>query len=1569
MSRVGITVEGGLLAADLVERIALGDETIAGQRPKDFDLEAGRLSAEIQSAFSDLRPFWEGFKRRREFSQTSPVTVTREAWVYPLFERLGYSLRCQRAATQISGQSYAISHRTGEAENATPVHTVGLNQRLDERGEQRRSPHALLQEYLNRGDALWGIVTNGRELRLLRNSARSSRPSYVAIDLETILDSNLYNEFALVFRLLHRSRLSADGGDPHQCLLETWYQQGIDEGGRVRDRLRDGVKAALETLGSGFLGHPANTGLRTKLETAGLIDLQLYRELLNLIYRLLFLMVAEERQFLFVPEAGAAARHEVYLRWYGIGRLRDRAEHRSGEDAYGDLWEGLKETFRLFRDEAAAKALALTALNGELFGLHACIDLEDRNTSLRNSDLLDAIRQLSTFEERTGRKKTGVQRRVNYAGLDVEELGSIYESLLDYHPQVLRDPWRFALAAGSERKATGSYYTPPELVRELIESALVPVMEARRDAAKTKEERERALLSLTICDPAAGSGHFLLAAARRIGRELAMIRSGEAEPAPETYRAALRDVIRRCVYAVDKNPLAIDLCKVALWIEGHAPGLPLSFLDHRIRCGDSLVGVLYLDVVKAGVPDAAFKPLTGDDKAVCLELRRINKRDRETAFGTLSAEEVLADLAGKFAALADMPDQTPSDVRSKAGLYRELIEGEGAASGLRRACDAWTAAFFASRATGHERAAPTTADVWNALNGRENPQRTAIIEELSERFHFFHWRLEFPEVFVRGGFDVMLGNPPWERIKLQEQEFFTAHDREIAEAPNKAAREQLIKALFLPDASLAQQALGEAFKQAKHAAEAEAGFARHCGRFPLSAVGDINTYALFAETFLNLLGALARAGLFVPISIATDSNAGRYFAHVIQKGRLKSLKAFFEVRQWFLGTDDRKSFAAFTLGSPSEEPPDFMFDIRTVRDLADDRRRFSLTPDDIELLNPNTHTCPVFRSRADAELTKQIYRRVPVLVDEGKGKEGNPWGIAIRQGLFHLTNDIRDGIVFDASGQTIEARYSIPLTEGKMFNQFDHRWSTYLSNRSETRELTQDEKGSDLDIQYRYWSSRDEFAQRILQWKRKWLMVWRDITHGTNERTIIASAIPRMGVSYTARVVSSFAHDGRLAACFLANLNSLVCDFIARQSVGGAHLSDYIIKQLCILPPTWYGTIEQAFVVSRVLELRYTSGSLTAFARDLDYDGPQFHWDPDRRALLKAELDAYFAYLYGLSRDELRYMLDPKEVMGADYPSETFRVLKENEIRAYGEYRTRRLVLEAWDRFAEDGTFDPARLQDPTHFDMVRRALVETRGRVGVLERERDELMALLKRSDATPLPTLFVEGESDVGILTAAWQAFHPTEPLPVTILAAGGTRQMESLAGKGRALRQVLGDRLVFALADNDREGRELVEDGRTRRGGTWRQQSNGIYWCLLAPTAEFEQAMKRFRIDAAYWPSTIENAFPAALRRQAIAEGAYRVEEGRIQAAFLEEPSTAVKALDAVRDLDRTDDEAALYFRPPDPETKLVFAGWVAAPAHRDRATFAAFGPILDGLRAILAAASRGRKAVNGHARENA
>jgi hypothetical protein len=372
-------------------------------------------------------------------------------------------------------------------------------------------------------------------------------------------------------------------------------------------------------------------------------------------------------------------------------------------------------------------------------------------------------------DEGTGRRRrtgTGQRRRVNYAGLDVEEFGSVYESLLDYHPHVSLDPPRFDLLAGSERKQTGSYYTPPELVRELIQSALVPVMQERLAKAKTKEEKEEALLGLRVCDPAAGSGHFLLAAARRIARELARARSGEEEPPPEQYRHALRDVIRHCIYAVDKNPLAVDLCKVALWIEGHNAGLPLSFLDNHVKCGDSLVGVAALKVLEQGVPDDAYKPVTGDDKAAASAYRKRNKQEREGQLALAAAAEPPKELAEEFRTLGTLEERTPAEVEAKEGLY-ESLRGSGSDWWrLKVACDLWTYAFFAPlRPPGPDGVdrVPTTDAVRRYLLQPQaaNAQLLGEAVGYSQEHPFFHWPLEFPDVFASDGFDVVLGNPPF----------------------------------------------------------------------------------------------------------------------------------------------------------------------------------------------------------------------------------------------------------------------------------------------------------------------------------------------------------------------------------------------------------------------------------------------------------------------------------------------------------------------------------------------------------------------------------------------------------------------------------------------------------------------------------------------------------------------------------------------------------------------------------------------------------------------------------------
>jgi hypothetical protein len=462
------------------------------------------------------------------------------------------------------------------------------------------------------------------------------------------------------------------------------------------------------------------------------------------------------------------------------------------------------------------------------------------------------------------------------------------------------------------------------------------------------------------------------------------------------------------------------------------------------------------------------------------------------------------------------------------------------------------------------------------------------------------------------------------------------------------------------------------FELAKREAEGSGEFIRCSGRFALTAVGDLNTYALFAEHFLNLIGPDGRAGVIVPTGIATDNSTKAYFDHVATGSRLVSLISFFEIRKWFPGTDDRNPFCLLTLGQEVQSCL-LAFSIKAISELADHRRSFSLGPDDFTLLNPNTRTCPVFRSQMDAELTKKICSRVPVLIDEAQGDQGNPWGIKFMT-MFHMSNDSH--LFFDQP-----APDRLPLYEAKLIHLYDHRWATY-DNEGSSRDVTltgKQEPG--FEVVPRYWVERKEVEERLNAqgWDRQWLMGWRDICRSTDERTVIATTVPIVAIGHTMPIFfSSTGVDQQI--CLLGNWQTLILDFCARNKVGGTHLTYSYLKQFPVLPPNSYDSAALAFIHPRVLELTYTSHDLKPWAQDLGYDGPPFSFDPEPRALLRAELDAYYAHLYGLSRDELRYILDPADLMGPDYPSETFRVLKNNEIRQFGEYRTQRLVLEAWDR-------------------------------------------------------------------------------------------------------------------------------------------------------------------------------------------------------------------------------------------------------------------------------------------------
>ena len=904
--------------------------------------------------------------------------LTNDEWSLPLLRELGFGFLPASAGPEIGGRTYAIRRFFGPV----AVHLVGRGLSLDrraagQRGAAAANPHGLVQEFLNRSDAhLWAIVSNGLRLRILRDNQALSRQSYIEFDLEAMFAGEVYSDLVLLWLVVHASRfVPREGERPETCWLEQWTGEAEQQGARA-------------LAPDGFDG-----------------------QLLRVVYRLIFLFVAEDRtldgQSLLHPrddsDGGRAAR-EAYAAHYGTARLRHLAGRIKGS-RHGDLWR----QFRLLADalsgepdfESARGRLALPALGSFLWSRESTPELND--AELTNHDFLEALRHLAFT------RQNKVLRPVDYRNLGTEELGGVYEGLLALTPQVSGDgaDFTFAEFAGNARKTSGSYYTPDSLVQCLLDSALDPVMkEAGR--GKSGADAERAILDLKVCDPAVGSGHFLVGAAHRLARHLARVRAhaaGDSEPSPLLYQHALRDVIGRCLYGVDMNPMAAELCRVSLWLEALEPGKPLSFLDHHIRVGNSLLGATP-ELIEAGLPDEAFKPQQGDDRKVCTGLRKRNKAERESGqrdMGYLMVAEPSAEydtLGSRIRWIDESADDTLGEVQGKEAQFRRLVVS-GEYRHRQLVADAWCAAFVQPKGAGAGRD-PAMCIATDTMRGLEAdpealaPAQRREVERLEREYQFFHWHLAFPEVFEGGGgggFDCVLGNPPWERVKLQEKEWFAERSPEIADAPNAAARKRMIRALADDDPELYRAFLG-ALRQS----EGWSHLMRNSGRYPLCARGDINSYAVFAEAMRNVVNERCCVGCVLPMGIPTDDTTKFFFQDVVGTKSLVSLFDFENRRGLFPDVDRRMKFCLFTAGSgaqPAADHAEYVFFAHAVDELRDPERRFTLSPEDIALLNPNTRTCSTFRSRRDAELAKAIYRRVPVLVRKARDgePEDNPWGI------------------------------------------------------------------------------------------------------------------------------------------------------------------------------------------------------------------------------------------------------------------------------------------------------------------------------------------------------------------------------------------------------------------------------------------------------------------------------------------------------------------------------------------------------------------------------------------------
>lgn len=1340
MNFPSIRIEGQIFSGELLQKLDQPD--MPGQRPVDFGLPPDvKVKDEIARAWADAQDYWRIFQRKLESQRLTPTatTETRQQWIVPLLGLLGYQLEHQQKGAELNGRIYAISHRVTNRAHI-PVHIVGYRDaagldRKPDNATLRMSPHAMVQEYINLHDQLYGIVTNGSTLRLLRDSFRLVRLNYLEFDLERIFTDGLFADFAILYRLLHASRLPQSLDSNSESILERYHQDSIEQGSRIRDGLRESVQQTIVILGTGFVSNPANGELREQLDSKKMMPSDFFGHLLRLIYRLLFLNVVEERNQLF-PSKTSAKVIKAYYDYYSVQRLR-RLSRTQGvkTDRYHDAWMSLLSTFTIFeRPELAAK-LGTTAFGGSLFNSQSLGLLA--TCQLSNTSLFNALDCLCSFNDPV----TGQRQPVNFNALATEEFGSVYESLLELHPvvEVLPVPrFGFKLAAGNDRKTSGSYYTPSCLVNCLLDSALDPVLEDRiRDYKKLGYETvESAILSVKVCDPACGSGHFLIAAAQRIARRLAVIRAKGDEPAPDQLRHALREVIGRCIYGVDINPMSVELCRVALWLEAVEPGKPLSFLNNHIQCGNSLLGTTPA-LLKRGIPDEAFEPIEGDDKKFAAAWK---KRNREAKLGQ---HDLFADTAETWhyqnallAATKDIEaisDESFTDVERKEAAYSDYLASSSYRFG-KRLHDAWCAAFVWQKKDDPAIPEPITQQVIDQMKRDPNlcPERVADeIDRLAEQYNFFHWHLAFPDVFQpqpdetikttdiagwSGGFDCILGNPPWERMKLQEREWFAATHPQIAEAQTGAIRAQMIADLVRSDLTTFS-----AFEHAMRRAQAESAFVTRSGLFPRGAVGDTNTYPLFIEEGVNLISAAGRVGLIVKTGILADYSFRAFFCYLIETGRFVSGFDFSNRRLIFPAVVANERFTLLTLTSTGSERFRVSILNEEVADLQKPGRMWELSRDEIALINPNTKTCPLFQTADDAKLVSQIYRRVPVLTNEADQKTGNPFGVLYFT-MFHMTSDsglFRDMETLQQTSpggpsqrwSTIKGQF-LPVLEGKLFDLFDHRHGTFrgiprvarFGIKAEPNHPTiQDRLDPTYECLPRYWVSASDVQSRYFErigFEPGGVLVFRDVcrTH-TDFRTVRSAICPSVGAGNKAPVLlfpgsAKNAHATR-SILLCANLGAFVLDYVARQKFAGGSLNKYVLLQLPCIPPSTYdqecawGRGVQTFtdwLLPRVLELTYTACDMELFAKDCNYDAPPFKWDDERRFLLRCELDAAFFHLY-LGNDNDWQKTGTKELLAAfptprvavPYIMDTFPIVKRKDEAAHGTYRTKDTILAIYD--------------------------------------------------------------------------------------------------------------------------------------------------------------------------------------------------------------------------------------------------------------------------------------------------
>ena len=1309
-----------------------------------------RSTDEWQASVSDAEAFdaFRGGVRQRyealSLASEPNEAVTEQELVRPVLELLGWAdylpqqgaarnedipdlllfpdaASKERAAARVTAEE---RYRDAVVVEESKRFGLALDARDSEGGHRARTPHGQILRYLSTAEVesesgiQWGILTSGGVWRLYDYRARPRATGYFEADLGQMLEPGREDHLRLFYLLFRRESFILQEG-----ATTTFLEDALMEGRRYDEKVAQDL--------SSVVFERVFPKLVEALATASGEELPRVREAaLIFLYRLLFVLYAEDRGLLPVNDS----RYDDY----GLRkRVRDDIAHRT---ASGDIFSAIASNYydhlttlcRLI-DKGDA-SIGLPPYNGGLFATEAAPQLE--SVRLPDATVAPLIYDLSHAET------DGERRFVNYRDMSVQQLGSIYERLLEREP-VRDDTGKIVIRPNVyARKDSGSFFTPQELVDLIVDRTLKPLAEERLAAFEEKStelksdrrpKAERlaelrkldpaeAVLDLKVLDPAMGSGHFLVTAVDFLSDYIAelieytpavpeWLDSEYVSPLVERVAAIRRDilqragesdwvmdesqltdqaiirrmVLKRCIYGVDKNPLTVELAKVSLWLHSFTVGAPLSFLDHHLRCGDSLIGMRVSDAT--------------------VELARLGKmhsgsaiQAAESATRGMQRIEGMSDAdvaeVRESALLFEGVEETTAELR---GVLDTLCGVQWLASGMKKRNRAsFEEPLMGSLAFREEIAykliagGPDRVEDGDAIRQRSFwPAFTALWSDaraIADRERFLHWEVAFPGVWhgwqdvrPQGGFDAVIGNPPWDRIKLQEVEWFATRSTELALAPTAAERRAGIRRLRGRGDPLADQ-----FDAAKEQADRLGQLVRASGDYPLLGGGDINLYSLFVERAMDLIKPDGFVGLLTPSGIYADKTAARFFKSVSIDGRVSGLFDFENRKIFFKDVHASFKFCALIFGgeqrrSDKTECAFFLHDTRTIKDPD---RCFPLAPSDFARVNPNTGTAPVFRTRRDSEITRRIYERHPVLVDRSGGGEKRAWPVRYAT-MFHMTNDsrlFRTAAQLESKGfypvegnrwKRGEELY-LPLYQGRMIWHFDHRANSVRVNPESThnpylsKPVTEAQHADPAFLpQTQYWVPAGEVADDLPE-GCVYALGFRDIARPTDVRTAIASIVPWAGYGNTLPLV--IGADAPSSTYLVANLNAMCADFVTRQKAQGTHLNWYILEQLAVIAPEDYdrqfgSTTSRDLVRNHVLRLTYTAHDMEPFARDLGYYGPPFRWDEEERRHLRARLDALYFHLYGLSRED------------ADYVLGTFPIVRREDEKKFGTYRTRDLVL------------------------------------------------------------------------------------------------------------------------------------------------------------------------------------------------------------------------------------------------------------------------------------------------------